>query len=195
MGLYIKNIGCNHCKAMLQSELNNLGLHYKDLGSGMAEISEEVPPSLQYQLDNSLKKYGLELVVDNKSLLVNKIKHIINQLITNAEEDNKFVLSSYISDKLNYNYKYLYNLFIAATGTTINWYYITQKIEHVKYLLRYEQVSVSEIAYRLNYSSVAHLSNQFKKIAGLTPTEYKNMQNTRLQHTAKKIPNMALQLA
>lgn len=196
MALYIKNIGCNHCKLMLQSELHNLGLHCRDLGTGMVEIKEDVSLNLQNQLSKTLTKYGLELVVDNKSMIIAKIKNLINELINNPEEERKIVLSSYMSDKLHYNYKYLYNLFIGVTGMSINWYYITQKVERVKYLIKYEQLPVSEISYRLNYSSVAHLSAQFKKVTGLTPSEYKNMQTKTpfREHTVKNA-DLELKLA
>jgi AraC-like DNA-binding protein len=181
---------------MLQSELRSLGLHCRDLGTGMVEIKDDVSSNLQYQLGKILTKYGLELVLDNKSMIITKIKALINELIDNPEEERKIVLSSYMSDKLHYNYKYLYNLFIGVTGMSINWYYITQKIERVKYLIAYEQLPVSEISYRLNYSSVAHLSAQFKKVTGLTPSEYKNMEkNTTFREHAVKNAGFELKLA
>jgi AraC-like DNA-binding protein len=179
MGLYSKNLVCNHCINMLQSELKNLGLEYKELGLGLMEIAEDNNITKQFKLNKIIKSYGLKLVPDHKNTMITKIKNLIKELVNNPVEGEKFVLSSYLSEKLNYNYTYLYNLFSAGTGQSIKDYYMTQKVERVKYLLEYEQLPVTEITYMLNYSSVAHLSNQFKKITGHTPSEFKNIKNNR----------------
>jgi AraC-like DNA-binding protein len=195
MGLYSKNLVCNHCINMLQSELRNLGLEYKEIGLGLMEITEDNNMTKQFKLNKIIKSYGLKLVPDHKSTMITKIKNLIKELVNNPGEDDKFVLSAYISEKLNYDYTYLYNLFSSGTGQSIKYYYMTQKVERVKYLLEYEQLSVTEITYMLNYSSVAHLSNQFKKITGLTPSEFKNLKNKRfLQHEGSK-PDMAVKYA
>jgi AraC-like DNA-binding protein len=164
---------------MLQSELKNLGLEYKEIGLGLMEINEDNNMAKQFKLNKLIKAYGLKLVPDHKSIMITKIKNLIKELVNNPGENEKFVLSAYISEKLNYDYTYLYNLFSSGTGQSIKYYYMTQKVERVKYLLEYEQLPVTEITYMLNYSSVAHLSNQFKKITGLTPSEFKNHQNKR----------------
>lgn len=179
MGLYSKNLVCTHCINMLQSDLKNLGLEYKEIGLGLMEISEDNNITKQFKLNKIIKSYGLKLVPDHKSIMITKIKNLIKEIVNNPVEGDKFVLSTYISEKLNYDYTYLYNLFSAGTGLSIKYYYMNQKVERIKYLLEYEQLPVTEITYMLNYSSVAHLSNQFKKITGLTPSEFKNLKNRR----------------
>ncbi len=179
MGLYSKNLVCTHCINMLQTELKNLDLEYKEIGLGLMEIVEDNNISKQFKLDKIIKNYGLKFVPDHKSTMITRIKNLIKELITNPIEGGKFVLSEYISERLNYDYTYLYNLFSSGTGQSIKYYYMMQKVERVKYLLEYEQLPVTEITYMLNYSSVAHLSNQFKKSTGLTPSEFKNLKNKR----------------
>jgi AraC-like DNA-binding protein len=186
MGLYSKNLVCTHCINLLQSELKNLGLEYKEIGLGLMEISEDNNITKQFKLNKIIKSYGLKLVPDHKSIMITKIKNLIKEIVNNPVEGNKFVLSTYISEKLNYDYTYLYNLFSSGTGQSIKYYYMNQKVERIKYLLEYEQLPVTEITYMLNYSSVAHLSNQFKKITGLTPSEFKNLKNRRFFKTEGK---------
>jgi AraC-like DNA-binding protein len=173
---------------MLHTELKNMDIQFKELGVGLIEIIEdENNNSVRSQkLSNTLKEYGLKLMPDNKSVIVNKIKTLINEWINSPAVNSKYVLSAYISDKLNYDYTYLYNLFSASTGMSIKWYEMVQKIEKVKYLLEFEQLPITEITYLLNYSSVAHLSSQFKKITGLTPSEFKNRKNKRFFTTERK---------
>jgi len=194
MGLYSKNLVCTHCINMLRSELNNLDLEYRDIGLGLMEINEDNNITKQFKLNKILKNYGLKLVPDHKSTMITKIKNLIRELVNNPGEGEKFVLSAYISEKLNYDYTYLYNLFSSGTGQSIKYYYMTQKVERVKYLLEYEQLPVTEITYMLNYSSVAHLSNQFKKITGLTPSEFKNLKNKRFLQPKGK-PDLVVQYA
>lgn len=194
MGLYSKNLVCTHCINMLRSELNNLDLEYRDIGLGLMEINEDNNITKQFKLNKILKNYGLKLVPDHKSTMITKIKNLIRELVNNPGEGEKFVLSAYISEKLNYDYTYLYNLFSSGTGQSIKYYYMTQKVERVKYLLEYEQLPVTEITYMLNYSSVAHLSNQFKKITGLTPSEFKNLKNKRFLQPKGK-PDLVVRYA
>jgi AraC-like DNA-binding protein len=194
MGLYSKNGVCNHCINMLQSELKNLGLEYKEIGLGLLEITENNNITMQFKLNKIIKSYGLKLIPDHKSIMITKIKNLIQELIHNLGEGEKFVLSSYLREKLNYDYNYLYNLFSSGTGQSIKYYYMTQKVERVKYLLEYEKLPVTEITYMLNYSSVAHLSNQFKKITGISPSEFKNIRNNRFLKPADK-PDMAVKYA
>ncbi len=130
-------------------------------------------------LDIELRRSGLELIVDKRAKIIEKIKNIIIEQIHYSEEELKINFSELLSEQLNYNYKYLSNLFSEIHGTTIEHFIIKQKIERVKELLVYNEVNLSEIAWKLNYSSVPHLSNQFKKVTGLPPTFFKNMKNKR----------------
>jgi AraC-like DNA-binding protein len=137
------------------------------------------------QLDNldiSLKKVGLELLDDKKLILVEKLKTIIIELVRYNEDQIKTNLSDYLSEKLNHNYTYLSNLFSEVKGTTIEKFYLYHKIEMAKELLVYDELNLTEIAYKLHYSSVSHLSNQFKKMTGLTPSHFKNLKN--INHSA-----------
>lgn len=166
---------------VVKSELEKLGLHYIVVELGEAEIMEDLSKEQYLQLNASLIKSGLELVDDNKTILVEKIITLIIDLIHYNEEQIKVNLSDYLSNKLNLNYTYLSNLFSEAKGITIEKYYLNHKIERVKELLVYDDLSLTEIAYKLHYSSVAHLSNQFKKLTGLTPSHFKNLKTPRRQ--------------
>jgi len=140
---------------------------------------EIISPEQQDQLSFALKKIGLELMYDKKNILVEKIKAVIIELIHYREEQIKVNLSDYLTEKLNHNYTYLANLFAEVKGITIEQFYLTHKIEKVKELLAYDELNLTEIAYKLNYSSVAHLSNQFKKMTGLTPSHFKNLKKKK----------------
>jgi len=171
---------------MLQSELKYLDLEYKEIGLGLIEIVEDNNMTKQFRLNKIIENYGLKVVPDHKNVMITKIKNLIKEWVKNPGEEDKFVLSSYLSEKLNYDYTYLYNLFSSQTGQSIKFYFMTQKVERVKYLLVHEQLPVTEITYLLKYSSVAHLSNQFKKLTGFTPTEYKNHKNKRFLQPREK---------
>jgi len=177
--IYIKNMVCIRCKMVVKSELEKLGLHYTTVDLGEVEIREHISKEQMERLDLVLKKAGLELMDDKKSILVEKIKAVIIELVHYADEQIKVNLSDYLSEKLNHNYTYLAHLFSEVKGTTIEKFYLTHKIEKVKELLVYDELSLTEIAYRLNYSSVAHLSNQFKKMTGLTPSHFKKLKHKR----------------
>jgi YesN/AraC family two-component response regulator len=164
---------------VVKSELEKLGLHYVSVDLGETEIMEEISPEQLTHLSMALKKTGLELLDDKKSILVEKIKTIIIELVHYADEQININLSDYLSEKLNHNYTYLANLFSEVKGTTIEQFYLAHKIEKVKELLVYDQLNLTEIAWKMHYSSVAHLSNQFKKMTGLTPTHFKNLKNKR----------------
>ena len=170
---------CIRCKIVVKSELEKLGLHYKTVELGEAEIMEDISPEQQDQLSIALKKTGLELMDDKKSILVEKIKAVIIELVHYREEQIKVNLSDYMSEKFNHNYTYLANLFSEVKGITIEQFYLAHKIEKVKELLVYDELNLTEIALKLNYSSVGHLSNQFKKITGLTPSHFKNLKHKR----------------
>jgi AraC-like DNA-binding protein len=164
---------------VVKSELEKLGLHHTRIDLGEAEIMEDISPEQLRRLNVALRQTGLELIDDNKSILVEKIKTIIIELIHYNDEQIKINLSDYLSGKLNHNYTYLSNLFSEVKGTTIEKYYLNHKIEKVKELLVYDELNLTEIAYRLHYSSVAHLSNQFKKMTGLTPSHFKNLKHKK----------------
>jgi AraC-like DNA-binding protein len=164
---------------VVKSELEKIGLHYLNVDLGEAEIMED-PSAEQLSLLNiALKKSGLELMENKKSILVEKIKLIIIELVHYNDEQLKINLSVYLSEKFNFNYTYLANLFTEVKGTTIEQFYLSHKIEKVKELLVYDELNLTEIAWKMHYSSVAHLSNQFKKMTGLTPTHFKNLNNKR----------------
>ena len=165
------------CKMVVKSELDKLGLHYNRIELGETEIMEDISAEQIDCLDIALRKTGLELMDDKKSILVEKIKAIVIELVHYTDDQIKTNLSDYLSEKLNHNYTYLSNLFTEVKGTTIEKFYLAHKIEKVKELLAYEELNLTEIAWKLHYSSVAHLSNQFKKMTGLTPSQFKNLKN------------------
>jgi len=177
--LYIKNMVCDRCKMAVKSELDKVGLHYSRVELGEAEIMEDLPTAQVDHLNHALKKHGLELIEDKKSIQVEKIKTLIIELVHYRDEQIKTNLSDFLSEKLNHNYTYLANLFSEVKGTTIEKFYLSHKIEKVKELLVYDELTLSEIADKLHYSSVAHLSNQFKKMTGLTPSHFKNLRHKR----------------
>ena len=164
---------------VVKSELDKLGLHYSRVELGETEIMEDISSEQLECFEFALKKTGLELMDDKKSILVEKIKTIIIEQVYYSDHQIKINLSDYLSDKLNHNYTYLSNLFSEVKGTTIEKFYLAQKIERVKELLVYDELNLTEIAYKLHYSSVAHLSNQFKKLTGLTPSHFKNLKDRR----------------
>jgi AraC-like DNA-binding protein len=170
---------CIRCKMVVKSELEKLGLHHTRVELGESEIMEDISPAQKELLDIALRKTGLELMDDKKSILVEKIKTIIIDLVHNYDEQIKVNLSDYLCKKLNHNYSYLSNLFSEVKGTTIEQFYLTHKIEKVKELLVYDELNLTQIAYKLHYSSVAHLSNQFRKITGLTPSHFKDLKQKR----------------
>jgi len=168
---------CIRCKMLVKSELEKLGLHYTTVELGEAEILENISHKQADILNNNLKMAGLELIGDKKSILVEKIKTIIIEIVHFSDDQIKINLSDYLTEKLNYNYTYLANLFSQVKGITIEQFFLTHKIEKVKELLVYDDLNLTEIAWKLHYSSVAHLSNQFKKMTGITPTAFKNLKN------------------
>lgn len=170
------------CKLLVQEELQKLGLHYVVVDLGMVEILEDITEEQRRQLKKNLMKSGLELLDNKKSIMIEKIKNIIVEMIHYSDEMPKVNYSDYISEKMGYDYTYLANMFSEVKGITIQQFIIIHKIERVKELLIYDELNLTEISYKLHYSSVAHLSNQFKKITGLTPTFYKQLKNKRKQN-------------
>ena len=163
------------CKMVLKSELDKLGLHYGVVDLGVVNVKEILDAEQRNQLKIALAMSGLELMDDKKSILIDKIKKVIVELVHYSEAPLKVNFSDFLSSKLDYDYTYLANLFSEVTGITIEHYIINHKIERVKELLMYDELTLTEISYLLNYSNVAHLSNQFKKVTGLTPSYFKKL--------------------
>ena len=165
---------------IVKSELEKMNLHFTVVELGEVEIMEELSSKQQQELKTSLLRSGLELLEDKKSMLIERIKNIVVEMIHYSDEAPLLNFSSYLSEKLNYDYNYLSNLFSEVKGTTIEHFIIAHKIERAKELLIYNELTLTEIAEKLHYSNVAHLSNQFKKVTGLTPTFFKKMKHKRL---------------
>src|ERR1035438_9130087 len=179
MKLYIKYMVSLRCKMVVKAELEKLGLRYVVVDLGMVEILEDITKKQHDQLKENLLRSGLVLLDDKKSILIERIKNVVIQMIHYADELPSVNYSDYISEKLGYDYTYLANIFSEVKGITIEHFIINHKIERVKELLVYDELSLTEISYKLNYSSVAHLSNQFKKVTGLTPSFFKKLKDMR----------------
>lgn len=179
MKLYIKNMVCNRCKMVVKSELEKLGFHPVSVELGEVEVNEAIDQIAKNEIIKKLQPLGFELIDDKKSQLIEQIKTAIIDLVHNQNNSLKINVSDYLSNLTNHDYHYISNLFSEVEGTTIEKYLIAQKIEKVKELLMYDELSLSEIAWQLNYSSVAHLSNQFKKVTGLTPSHFKNIRSIK----------------
>lgn len=182
MFLYVKYMVSLRCKMVVQQELEKIGLHCLKVDLGTIEIKENISDSLKHELERNLKRYGLELLDDKRNILIEKIKAVIIEMIHYSKDMPKVNYSDYISEKLGYDYTYLANTFSEVKGITIQQYIINHKIERVKELLLYEDLNLTEISYQLHYSSVAHLSNQFKKITGLAPSYFKTLKNKKLKN-------------
>lgn len=166
---------CNRCILVVKNELERMGFKPISLTLGEVELEREISDAEKETINNHLQTFGFELIDDKKSRLIGQIKSLIIDLVHHQNSELKANLSDLLSSKLHHDYTYLSNLFSEVEGTTIEKYFIAQKIEKVKELLVYDELSLSEIAFQLNYSSVAHLSNQFKKVIGLTPSHFKNI--------------------
>ena len=164
---------------VVKDELTKLGLHYTLVELGEADIVETLSPEQRDQFKDALVRSGLELMDDKKSVLIQKIKNVIVELIHYTDEPLTVNFSVFLSEKLDYDYTYLANLFSEVQGITIEKFIITHKIERVKELLVYNELNLTEIAYLMHYSSVAHLSAQFKKVTGLTPSHFKQLKEKR----------------
>ena len=179
MKLYIKNMVCSRCKMVVKDELIKFGLHPTSVELGEVEVTEELNQVQKSKLNEALLLFGFDLIDDKKSRLIEKIKNTIVKLIYDSGEQLKINFSQHISQLLHHDYNYLSNLFSEVEGITIEQYFIAQKIERAKELLMYDELSLSEIAFQLNYSSVSHLSKQFKKVTGLTPTHFKQIKEKK----------------
>jgi len=179
MKLHIKNMVSNRCKIIVKSDLEALGLHCVAVELCEVEIMEDISEEIRVALDIKLGESGFSLILERNNILIEKIKTIIIELIYYTEKQLIINLSDYLSIKLKYSYTYLANVFSKNEGETIEHFFISHKIEKVKELLVYSDLNITEIADELNYSSVAHLSNQFKTITGLTPSQYKQLRLKR----------------
>ena len=179
MKLYIKYMVSLRCKLVVKSALEELGLHHNLVNLGEVEILEDLNEAQKDSLKEILTKAGLELMEDQKAILIEKIKNIVVELIHYSEEELRVNFSTYLSEKLHHDYTYLSNLFSEVTGGTLEHFIIAHKIEKVKELLLYDELNLTEIANKLHYSSVSHLSFQFKKVTGLTPSYFKKIKGFR----------------
>lgn len=167
------------CKMVVQSELDKMGIKHAIVELGTVKILDDITPSQRMELKAALLKSGLELLDNKKNILIERIKNVIIEMVHYEDELPEVNYSDYISEKLGYDYTYLANIFSEVKGVTIQHFIILHKIERVKELLLYDELNITEIAYKMNYSSTAHLSNQFKKITGLTPSYYKKLKKKR----------------
>ena len=177
--LFIKYMVSARCKKAVKTELRKLGLHFLLIELGEVEIMEEISGEQRMQLKIALLDSGLELMDDKRALLIEKIKKSIIDMIYHSDEKIKFNISGYLSETLKQDYTYLSNLFSEVQGTTIEQFIIFHKVERIKELIIYDELSITDIAWKMNYSSVAHLSNQFKKVTGLSPSHFKMLKDKR----------------
>ncbi|WP_460552617.1 helix-turn-helix domain-containing protein [Ferruginibacter profundus] len=179
MKLYIKYMVSIRCKMLVKEELKKLGLHYTTVNLGEVEIMENITPEQRGLIQTALLQSGLQLLDDKKSILIEKVKGVIIEMIHYSDDLPKTNFSDFLSEKLNYDYTYLANLFSETEATTIEQFIILHKIERVKELIIYDELNLTEIARKMHYSSVAHLSHQFKKITGLTPSYFKSLKHKK----------------
>lgn len=179
MKLFIKYMVSTRCKMVVKEELKKLGLHFMVVDLGEIDIMENISIETREQLKLALLNSGLELMDDKRAVLIEKIKNVIIDMVHYSDELPKVNYSDYISEKLNHDYTYLSNIFSEVKGITIQQFIIIHKIERAKELLLYDELNLTEISYKLNYSSVAHLSNQFKKVTGLTPSHFRQLKDKR----------------
>jgi len=169
----------NRCKMAVKEELKKLGLHFIVVDLGEVEIMETITSEQRDRLKLSLIDSGLELMDDKRAVLIEKIKNTIIDMVHHSDEMIKTNFSDYLSEKLNHDYTYLANLFSEVQGSTIEHFIINHKIERIKELIIYDELNITEIAWKMNYSSVAHLSNQFKKVTGLSPSHFKQLKDKK----------------
>lgn len=173
---------CLRCKMLVKDELKRLGLNYVVVDFGTVKILEELTPNKFKTLKDNLAYFGLVLLDEKKSILIDKIKNVIVEMVHYSDEIPKVNYSDYISEKLQNDYNYLATIFSEVKGITIQQFIIFHKIDRVKELLLYGEQNLTEISFRLNFSSVAHLSNQFKKTTGLSPKFFKQLKQKRNQN-------------
>lgn len=179
MRIYIKNMVCDRCVMVVRSELEKLNLHPVSVELGQVELSEDITEEKKAELNTILEKVGFEIIDDKRSRIIEKIKNSIIQLVQKESPERKINLSDHLSQELHYDYNYLSTLFSEIEGITIEKFLIRQKIEKAKELLVYDELTLSQIADFLGYSSVAHLSSQFKQVTGFTPSYFKTIREKR----------------
>ena len=179
MKLYIKNMVSVRCKMIVKQELKKLGLHFIIVELGEVDIMEDILGEKLEQVKNALLQSGLELMDNKRSVLIEKIKNTVVEMVHHTDNLIKVNFSDYLSGKLNHDYTYLANLFSEVQGTTIEQFIISHKIERIKELIIYDELNITQIAWKMNYNSVAHLSNQFKKVTGLSPSHFKQLKVKR----------------
>jgi AraC-like DNA-binding protein len=167
------------CKMVVKAVFKELGLHFILVDLGEVEVMEDITSEQRSQLSISLRNSGLELIDDKKAILIEKIKKIIIEMVHYPDEIIRTNFSDFLSEKLNHDYTYMANLFSVVQGTTIEHFIISHKIERIKELIIYDELNITEIAWKMNYSSVAHLSNQFKKFTGLSPSHFRQLRDKR----------------
>jgi AraC-like DNA-binding protein len=177
--LYIKYMVSNHCKLAVKEELKKLGLHFIVVDLGEIEIMEELSYEKREQLKSGLLDAGFELMDDKRAVLIERIINVIIEMVHHSTDTIKINFSDFLSEKLGLDYTYLSNMFSEVKGITIQQFIIIHKVERIKELLIYDELNLTEISYKLNYSSVAHLSNQFKKVTGLSPSHFKQLKDKR----------------
>ncbi len=179
MKLYIKYMVSARCKMMVKEDLKSLGLHFIVVDLGEIEIMEDISAQQREALKTALLNSGLELMDDKKAILIERIKNVVIEMVHHLDELPRVNYSEYISKKISHDYTYLSNMFSEVKGITIQQFIIVHKIERIKELIIYGELNMTEIAWKMNYSSVAHLSNQFKKITGFTPSYFKQLKDRK----------------
>jgi len=185
MKLYFKNMVSNRCKVLVKSELERIGLHCMTIELCEVEVEEYISTEKRNQIIVDLKKIGYPLIEDKKIIIIEQIKAIIIELVHYRETPLKTNLSVYLSEKLQYDYTYLANIFSETHGHTIEQFFLIHRVERAKELLVYDELNITEIADKLHFSSVAHLSNQFRKVTGITPSHYKHLRKRKRQPLEK----------
>jgi AraC-like DNA-binding protein len=186
------------CKMIVAEELRKLGLQFLAVELGEVDVTEEMTATQHEQFRSRLLYYGLELMDDRKAVLIERIKVVIVELVHFSDNPLKVKFSNYLSEKLQHDYTYMANLFSEVQGTTIEQFLICHRVERVKELIMYDELNITEIAWKMNYSSVAHLCTQFKKVTGLTPTHFKQLKSKRRSYLeeigsiASKVPAKAI---
>lgn len=187
MRLYIKYMVSQRCKVVVKEELRKLKLHFIFVDMGVVELMEDLSHEQLDQLKSALLRSGLELMDDKKAVIIEKIKEVITEMVNNEDNQPRINFSDYLSSRMNYDYTYMASLFSEIQGTTLEKYLISYKIEKVKELIIYGRLSLSDIAWKMQYSSVAHLSSQFKKLTGLTPSHFRNLKEKREETIAEAL--------
>lgn len=179
MKLYIKNMVCNRCVMVVEQILNRLAIPFHNVQLGEVDIEKELTTVQEAALDDQLHAVGFSLIDDRKQRMIEQIKNLVVKMVHQNAETPRQNFSDFLSAQLHYDYTYLSNLFSDVEGTTIEQYIIRQKIERAKELLVYDEMTLSEIADQMGYSSVAHLSSQFKKVTGLTPSHFRQIRENK----------------